>query len=303
LNISAVHNLIAAFFFASISGKAFWAYAAGVVVLSAGIFPRREEVLRASGLNRFVALGPIFFAVPMAVFASQHFTEAKGVSTIVPSWLPWSLFWTYFVGAAIIAASLSIAAMKHARLAALLLAALLIVFVLSIHIPRIVANMRDVPTWAVACRDLAFSGGALALAGSEIEGYANRHLAGLVALARIVVAVPTIFFGAVHFFHPEYLPAIDFDRSLPTWIPGLMFWSYFAGAVFLFAGTCLLINWKARMAATWLGIGVLVVLVFVYLPMLAVHPLDIDNGLNYFVSTLAFAGTALVLARAMPEDI
>ena len=29
----------------------------------------------------------------MAVFASQHFTEAAGVATLVPKWLPGHLFW------------------------------------------------------------------------------------------------------------------------------------------------------------------------------------------------------------------
>jgi hypothetical protein len=43
-------------------------------------------------------------------------------------------------------------------------------------------------------------------------------------------------------------------------------------------------------------------LVFVYLPMVVAKPSDIDNGLNYFVSTLAFSGVALLLAGALPTQ-
>jgi hypothetical protein len=89
---------------------------------------------------------------------------------------------------------------------------------------------------------------------------------------------------------------------VPAWIPAHVFWSYVAGAVFLIAGASLLVNRKTRFAATWLGIMALVLILFVYLPILVSSPLDIANGLNYLVSVLAFSGAALLLARAMPRD-
>jgi hypothetical protein len=46
----------------------------------------------------------------------------------------------------------------------------------------------------------------------------------------------------------------------------------------------------------------LLLILFVYLPILAVNPFDINDGLNFFVSTLAFGGAALLLAKAMPGD-
>jgi|HubBroStandDraft_6_1064221.scaffolds.fasta_scaffold00125_35 uncharacterized membrane protein len=306
--------LFGAMSLAAIPGTVFWPYFAGIVILVAGIFANGKEVLRAHGTEKIVALGPIFFAIPMAVFASQHFTEAAGVATIVPRWLPWHLFWTYFIGTAIIAASLGMVTKIQGRLAAILLSVLLIVFVVLLHIPRIVAHPKDVFAWATACRDLAFSGGALAyvcayagafagaFGGTEAEkiGSAGTNILG--SIARVFISVSTIFFGAVHFIHPEFLPAVDFDRSVPAWIPAHVFWSYVAGAVFLIAGASLLVNRKTRFAATWLGIMALVLILFVYLPILVSSPLDIANGLNYLVSVLAFSGAALLLARAMPRD-
>lgn len=287
--------------FGSIPEKVFWPYFAGTAILAIGIFANGKDVLRAQGTDKIVALGPIFFAVPMAVFASQHFTEAKAVATLVPSWMPGHLFWTYFVGTAIIAASLSMVVRKQARLAAMLLGVLLILFELLLHIPAIIRHPKNVIAWAIALRDLAFSGGALAFAGTlSVKGKAEgtNHL---VTLARVFLSVAAIFFGAEHFLHPEFMPAVDFDRSVPTWIPGLGFWSYLAGAVFLIAGTSLIVNWKTRIAATCLGFMVLLLVLFVYLPIVAFNPSDINEGLNFFVSTLAFSGAALLLAGAIPE--
>jgi uncharacterized membrane protein len=285
---------------ASIPESVFWPYFAGLAILAIGIFMGGKKVLRAHGIDKIVALGPVFFAVPMAVFASQHFTEPKFVATVVPSWMPGHLFWTYFVGTAVIAASLSIVVGKQARLAAILLGVMLILFVLLLHIPRIAASPKDTIAWAIAFRDLAFSGGALAFARTQTE---ERKAAGanyLATLARVFLSVPAIFFGVEHFLHPDFMPGVDFDRSVPIAIPGHVFWSYLAGTVFLIAGACLLGNRKTRLAATCLGIMALLLVLGVYLPILAANPLDINDGLNFLVSTLAFSGAALLLAKAMP---
>ena len=285
-----------------IPGDVLWPYLAGIAILAIGILTSGKEVLRTQGIDKFLAFGPLFFALPMAVFAAQHYTEAKAVATLVPSWIPGHLFWTYFVGTALVAASTSIALKKQARLAAILLAVLLILFVLLLHVPRIMADPKNVIAWAIALRDGAFSAGAMAIAGAQTEKPGHRGSNQLRTLARVFLAVSTIFFAVEHFLHPEFMPAIDFDRSMPSWIPVPMFWSYLAGTAFLIAGTSLIVNRKTRLAATWLGVVVLLLVLSVYLPILVANPFDIDNGLNFLVSTLAFSGVALLVAKAMPGD-
>ena len=285
-----------------IPGDVFWPYLAGIAILAMGILTSGKEILRTAGIDKILAFGPLFFAPPMAVFAAQHFTEAKAVATLVPSWIPGHLFWTYFVGTALVAASTGIALKKQARLAAILLAVMLIVFVLLLHVPRIMADPKNVIAWAIALRDVAFSAGAMAFAGAQTEKFGYRGSNQLRILARVFLSLSAIFYGVEHFLHPEFLPAVDFDRSVPAWIPIRMFWSYLAGTAFLITGLSLLGNRKTRPAATLLGVVVLVLVLFVYLPILVANPLDIDNGLNFFVSTLAFSGVALLVAKAMPRD-
>ena len=158
-----------AMIFGSIPGQVFWPYFAGASISLAGALAVKGEVLFAKGTDKIVSMGRLFFAVPMAVFGAQHFTEAKFIVQLVPSWIPGAWFWTYFVGTALIAAALSMVVKKQAGLAASLLALMLFLFVVLMHIPNVVAKPSDRVLWAVALRDLSFSGGALALAGMQIN--------------------------------------------------------------------------------------------------------------------------------------
>jgi hypothetical protein len=61
-----------------------------------------------------------------------------------------------------------------------------------------------------------------------------------------------------------------------------------------------------RIAATNLGTWILLLVEFVYGPMLIVALLDPSTavkveGINYFADTLLYAGVILALARAMPR--
>jgi len=123
----------------------------------------------------------------------------------------------------------------------------------------------------------------------------------LVTLGRLVVGAAALFFGVEDFLRPKTAPGVPLDLITPTWIPGHLFWAYLAGAVLVACAACILVNVKARLAATYLGIMVLLLVMFVYLPILFSNPSDVDNGLNYVVDTLAFSGASLVLADAINE--
>ena len=79
----------------------------GVVALIAGLVLVRARFAAASGADKILVLGPVFEAVALAIFAAEHFLAARNLMGIVPPWLPGALFWTYFVGAALLAAAIS----------------------------------------------------------------------------------------------------------------------------------------------------------------------------------------------------
>src|SRR4029453_5442625 len=82
---------------------------AGLALLLIGLWATRNETPQARGLDTIVALGPLCFAIPLAVFGALHLFGPPFLRDIVPPYMPGRSFWVYSVGCALIAASLSIA--------------------------------------------------------------------------------------------------------------------------------------------------------------------------------------------------
>jgi hypothetical protein len=111
-------------------------------------------------------LGRFLFALPLLVFGIQHFMYARYVATLVPSWIPGHLFWAYFVGAAFVATTLSIATQIKARLSAIWLGIMFLLWVLVLHLPRVAAAPHNGDEWTSAFVALAMGGGAFLVAGT-----------------------------------------------------------------------------------------------------------------------------------------
>ena len=121
------------------------------------------------------------------------------------------------------------------------------------------------------------------------------------AIPRFFVGVPSLFYGVEHLLHPEYVPGVPLNKLTPEWIPGRIFLSYFVGVILILAGVCLLMNKKARTAATTLGLTILLTVLWIYLPMLLAAPTDVV-ALNFFFDTLLFCGAILLLANSIDKE-
>jgi uncharacterized membrane protein len=286
----------------AIPADVFWMNFAGIVLLVIGLIKiSKDELPQRRGLEKIMPFGRLFYAIPMGVFGAEHLVDSADISGGVPAWMPAHLFWTYLVGIALIAAALSIILKRYAKLAATLLGCMFLIFVALIHIPNIVAMHGARLFWAICLRDISLSGGAFALAGTLSKHAPADGEPRLVTLGRFFVGIPAIFFGVVSLLHPEIVPGVPLARVTPAWIPGHIFWAYLSGASLIVCGVCIVVNKKARMAATYLGIMILLLMLFVYLPILIAAITNIGDGLNYFADTLAFCGTILVLADAINE--
>jgi hypothetical protein len=150
------------------------AMAGGAWILAASFppdasLPQPSESL----LFRLAVVGRYLIAVSWVVFAVQHFLYAGYVASLVPAWIPWHLFWAYFVGVAFIAAALAIAANKMMRLTGVLLGTMFLLWVVLLHLPRVAAAPRNGDEATSLIVALAMSGVGFILAGAfgnRLEG-------------------------------------------------------------------------------------------------------------------------------------
>jgi uncharacterized membrane protein len=286
--------------FLDFPSTAFLMSAAGLALLLIGLLAAKNDIAQARGIDKVVALTPLCFAIPLAVFGAEHLSDGKSLLNTVPSYMPWRLFWVYFVGFALIAASLSIATKIQVRWSGLLFAVMMFLFVAMLHIPGAVAAGGRV-AWTIVFREMSFGGGGLVLAGIAMgcEGQGKS----LITLGRVLIAITAIFFGIQHFLHPLGLPGVPLEKQMPTWVPARAFIDNLTGAFLIVAGVCFLLARKTGMAATYLGAWIVLLVVVIYGPVLIGALADPSpgvkvEGLNYFADTLLFGGVILSLARA-----
>src|SRR5271170_3581944 len=123
-----------------LSSTNYWMGFAGLIYLFLGLFFVRGEIGAAQGWDKLIALGGVFIAASLAVFAPEHFQGPQFVQSMVPSWMPGHFFWAYFVGCALLAAATSLALGKCVRLSTTLLGLMFFLFVCMIYIPYVLAH-------------------------------------------------------------------------------------------------------------------------------------------------------------------
>src|SRR6185436_19098912 len=166
--------ILAAFF--DFPGTAFWMSAAGLALLVIGLLAARNDIARARGLDRIVALTNLCFAIPLAIFGAEHFSLGRSMIGLVPPYMPGRLGWIYVVGVALIVASLSIATKIQVRWSGLLFGIMMFLFVAMIHLPGAIKS-GDRIIWTIVIREMSFGGGGLVLAGialGRLSGVGNR---------------------------------------------------------------------------------------------------------------------------------
>jgi uncharacterized membrane protein YphA (DoxX/SURF4 family) len=298
MNSSAVMLLLA------IPREVIWSYFVGGLVFAIGLVAIfiRGDWQKARGFDKLILLGPLFYAAPLAAFGTEHFTLTAAVASLVPKWIPWHQFWAYFVGACFIAAALSLVTRIQARLSASLLALTFFLFVVLMDAPGWAHNPRNRFAPILMLRELAFSGGALALAASLTKQWRERGTHILATIARYFVAIPVLFYSFEQFMHGSHVPGVPLEPLTPDYIYGHAVWTYLAAVGYAVAGIPLLLGKKTRAAATAIGLTVLLVELVVYVPIAVVQRASLGNGLNYLGDTLMFCGAVLLLAGAMPRE-
>ena len=282
-------------------------YAAGLALLVIGLLAAKDEIAQARGLDKVVALANLFFGLPLAVFAAEHFTDSKDIMQLVPKFMPWHLFWTYLVGFALLAASLSIVTKIQVQWSGLLFGVMMFLFVSMMDLPGALAKPHNRFSWALLCRELSFGGGGWILAGTAMNVQCVRRGKALITVGRTILGITAAFYGIEHFLHPLNVPGVPLEMFMPDWIPARMLISYLTGTALVAGGVCILLAKKTKLAATYLGAWIALTVFTVYAAILIASFSNPSNdvkleAVNYFTDTMVFAGTILALARAARQE-
>jgi len=138
-----------------------------IAFVLAGILPLEGAFFGSSTiLNKPVTLGRMLFAISMIVFGAQHFMYAAFIATLIPTWIPFHLFWVYFTGTGLIAAGFAIATGLLAPLGSNCLGIMFLLWFLVLHSPRVAVHPRNGNEWTSAFVALAIAGGSFILAAA-----------------------------------------------------------------------------------------------------------------------------------------
>lgn len=137
---------------------------AGAALVLAGVLSTAPSQPRHAHAQLAIDVGRWMYAIPLIVFGIQHLLYGKFVASLVTPWIPWHLFWAYFVGAAFLIASVSIATKVKGHLAAMLLGIMFFLWVIVLHAPRVAGAPHNGKEWTSLFVAMAMSGGAFAIA-------------------------------------------------------------------------------------------------------------------------------------------
>jgi len=277
-------------------------YLVAGVVLAGGLLASWRELRDAPFADKLIVLGPVFFAIPLALFGTQHFVQTKPIMGLIPRWIPAHLFFALLVGACLIAAGLSIATRINSVLAASLVAVMFVCFEALLMIPGAVADPHNRFNWIIVLREFTFCAGALSIAAMRAQTWSDRARNAVRTFVRLELGLALTFYAVQQFLYPAHVPGVPLELVTPTWIPGHAIWCYLTGAVYLVAGLCLLANRRARLAATAAGAMLLLLMLAVYLPMLVAKPLDME-AIDYFFDTLLYSGSVLSVAGIQRQAV
>src|SRR6185437_9231225 len=114
----------------------------------------------------------------------------------------------------------------------------------------------------------------------------------------VLFALVIGFFGVNHFLY-----GTGFQKTVPSFIPGGIFWVYLTGAALIAAAISFLTGKQTRLAGWFLAAFLIIVVLTVHLPALIHSPgaSGVNIVLTNLVKDTGLAGAALMIAGNSPR--
>jgi hypothetical protein len=226
------------------------------------------------------------FAICLIGLAGQQMYYSDLRPVFVPAWaspIPGHAFLAWSFNIILIGAAATLLLGKGVRIGMILLGGLLFALFLFSYVPyELLVNPdgRQIGAWNNALKELMLSGSAFVIAGV------------FVPVGRFFYSIMMIVFGIEHFLFAEFVKSL-----VPGWIPGDLFWTYFAAVALIGAGLAIIFQIKVKLVATLLGIMVFIWFLVLHIPRAVVaQASDMGNELSSVFESLGVSGIAFVIA-------
>jgi uncharacterized membrane protein len=245
-------------------------------------------------MEKLTRAGQYFYGIGIVGIGILQIIYAAFRPMLLPYWpafFPNQAVCAYIAGAALVLAGVFIILNKKLRTVCLALGICFFLLFLfhAYNQLLLVKGEFQLATWTNPLKVLTFSGGALIIAASfttERSPVTNKQL---LLPGRIFFSIMLIVFGIDHFQYAKFVALL-----VPGWIPGPMFWTYFAAVALIGSGIGILFN--IRVVAFLCAIMLFLWLIVLHIPLAIDHPNTAEgNEITSAFQALAFSGIAFVL--------
>ena len=256
-------------------------------------------------MEQLAKAGRIFFGIGLIGIAIQQFMYSEFRPIILP---PWPEGWqssaagAWIVGIILALSGLILVIGKNTRSTSLLLGGLFLFLAIAFQLVYTLFTSPNSPkhfgVWSDPLKEFAFAGCSFILAIYPWNNNRNsgnsliNFLAGIAPFGKYFFATMLIIFGIDHFVYPEFVATL-----VPNWIPGHVFWTYFAAVALIGSGLAIFLNFQMVRINLLLGIMLFTWFLILHLPRGIADPNGAKgNEITSVFEALAFSGVAFVLA-------
>jgi len=260
-------------------------------------------------MENLAKIGRWFYAISLVGLAGQQFYYGSFRPVFVPalpSPIPGQIVLVYLFSLFLIGAALALVLEKEIRTTMLLLGSLLLALFLFCHIPfelLVDPGVKQIGNWNNGIKDLSiFSGSAFIVAGCFPDGRVSgqkdraflRPLEALIPFGVFFYSLMLVIFGFEHFLYADGVQML-----VPDWIPGHLFWTYFAAVALIGAGLAIIFRFNVKLIGILTGTMIFIWFLILHIPRAASAPVtDKGNELTSVFESLGCSGIAFVIAYA-----
>ena len=254
-------------------------------------------------MDKLTKAARIAYCIGLAGMVFPQFIYGEFGPNFFPPWpgLPWVALWAWLFTIITIAACIAITFNKKPHEVSLILGTLFLALFCFGFAPYelfIDPNNKHLGSWANGLKELALAGGAFVIAGSFpgkiIKPPSIKLLEKLIPFGPFFFCTTMIAYGYAHFLYTQPISTL-----VPSWIPGHIFWTYFAGVALMASGIAIVLRIKIKIAAMLLGIMIFLWLIMLHIPLAVADPPGQNaNSIISAFSALAFSGIAFMIATS-----